>query len=139
MLRICVQHKSSTLVRKTTVARLQSDYRYDLKNARAFSSGEGGIRTLGALACTPVFETGPIGRSGTSPGNVRPPILGKAARSNNRYGALPFMRCAAAKRLHPPHPAALQPHADSKMVILVETTSATHPGCRLGTGVGSKG
>jgi hypothetical protein len=31
------------------------------------SSGEGGIRTLGTLACTPVFETGPIGRSGTSP------------------------------------------------------------------------
>ncbi len=29
--------------------------------------GEGGIRTLGRLAPTPVFETGPIGRSGTSP------------------------------------------------------------------------
>lgn len=29
--------------------------------------GEGGIRTLGRLASTPVFETGPIGRSGTSP------------------------------------------------------------------------
>jgi hypothetical protein len=33
-------------------------------------SGEGGIRTLGTLACTPVFETGPIGRSGTSPGAI---------------------------------------------------------------------
>ena len=32
-----------------------------------FQSGEGGIRTLGTLASTPVFETGPIGRSGTSP------------------------------------------------------------------------
>src|SRR5436305_5062990 len=31
-------------------------------------SGEGGIRTLGGVAATPVFETGPIGRSGTSPG-----------------------------------------------------------------------
>ena len=30
-------------------------------------SGEGGIRTLGDLATTPVFETGPIGHSGTSP------------------------------------------------------------------------
>src|SRR5579875_433317 len=30
-------------------------------------SGEGGIRTLGDVAVTPVFETGPIGRSGTSP------------------------------------------------------------------------
>lgn len=30
-------------------------------------SGEGGIRTLGKLAPTPVFETGPFGRSGTSP------------------------------------------------------------------------
>jgi hypothetical protein len=29
--------------------------------------GEGGIRTLGDVAATPVFETGPIGRSGTSP------------------------------------------------------------------------
>src|SRR5262245_53643109 len=32
------------------------------------SSGEGGIRTLGDVAATPVFETGPIGHSGTSPG-----------------------------------------------------------------------
>ena len=31
------------------------------------TSGEGGIRTLGELSPTPVFETGPIGRSGTSP------------------------------------------------------------------------
>src|SRR5438552_18295123 len=31
------------------------------------ASGEGGIRTLGRIAPTPVFETGPIGRSGTSP------------------------------------------------------------------------
>jgi hypothetical protein len=30
-------------------------------------NGEGGIRTLGDVAATPVFETGPIGRSGTSP------------------------------------------------------------------------
>ena len=30
-------------------------------------SGEGGIRTLGTVARTPVFETGPIDHSGTSP------------------------------------------------------------------------
>src|SRR5690349_8508924 len=30
-------------------------------------SGEGGIRTLGRIAPTPVFETGPFNRSGTSP------------------------------------------------------------------------
>src|SRR5262245_12427030 len=33
-------------------------------------SGEGGIRTLGSIAATPVFETGPIGHSGTSPVKV---------------------------------------------------------------------
>ncbi len=32
-------------------------------------SGEGGIRTPGTLAGTPVFETGPINHSGTSPYN----------------------------------------------------------------------
>ena len=32
--------------------------------------GEGGIRTLGTVARTPVFETGPIDRSGTSPGDT---------------------------------------------------------------------
>src|SRR5262245_61986327 len=37
--------------------------------SRCVTSGEGGIRTLGTVACTPVFETGPIGRSGTSPGS----------------------------------------------------------------------
>ena len=35
--------------------------------ARNKEYGEGGIRTLGPVARTPVFETGPIGRSGTSP------------------------------------------------------------------------
>ena len=33
-------------------------------------SGEGGIRTLGRVNPTPVFETGPFGRSGTSPNSV---------------------------------------------------------------------
>ena len=41
-------------------------------------SGEGGIRTLGDVAATPVFETGPFGRSGTSPygfSALRRPLL----------------------------------------------------------------
>ena len=40
----------------------------------AEKSGEGGIRTLGRIAPTPVFETGPIGRSGTSPRSL--PFVG---------------------------------------------------------------
>ncbi len=31
------------------------------------ANGEGGIRTRGEASPTPVFETGPFGRSGTSP------------------------------------------------------------------------
>ena len=31
------------------------------------TGGEGGIRTPGGLATTPVFKTGPFNRSGTSP------------------------------------------------------------------------
>jgi hypothetical protein len=47
-------------------------------------SGEGGIRTLGGLSPTPVFETGTIGHSVTSPadGYYRGlPILEKATRT----------------------------------------------------------
>ena len=44
-------------------------------------SGEGGIRTLGTLACTPVFETGPIGHSGTSSGGTSSTPLQRVARS----------------------------------------------------------
>ena len=33
----------------------------------ANKGGEGGIRTLGTVACTTVFETVPIDHSGTSP------------------------------------------------------------------------
>ena len=32
-----------------------------------FNGGEAGIRTLGGVAPTTVFETAPFGRSGTSP------------------------------------------------------------------------
>src|SRR5438067_151464 len=39
-----------------------------LRHAGRQEGGEGGIRTLGTIARTPVFETGPIDHSGTSPG-----------------------------------------------------------------------
>ena len=42
----------------------------DVTTGVLFESGEGGIRTLGELAPTPVFETGTIGHSVTSPGNI---------------------------------------------------------------------
>src|SRR5262245_5606165 len=47
------------------------------------SDGEGGIRTLGNLAATPVFETGPIDHSGTSPGT---PILRAGPITDNSRG-----------------------------------------------------
>src|SRR5262249_44687871 len=42
----------------------------DLGHIGRQASGEGGIRTPGDIAATPVFETGPIGRSGTSPNGL---------------------------------------------------------------------
>ena len=41
------------------------------------TSGEGGIRTLGDVAATPVFETGPIGHSGTSPKTEYAPMIAR--------------------------------------------------------------
>ncbi len=41
--------------------------RCSLTEARRKRGGEGGIRTHGTIAGTPVFETGPIDHSGTSP------------------------------------------------------------------------
>src|SRR5690606_15485256 len=38
-------------------------------------SGEGGIRTHGDHKATPVFETGPFNRSGTSPVGLAGPFL----------------------------------------------------------------
>ncbi len=56
------------------------------------SSGEGGIRTLGELAPTPVFETGPIGHSGTSPVVVASDYRG--ANSRREDGFPPFTMIA---------------------------------------------
>ncbi len=44
------------------------------------NGGEEGIRTLGTLARTTVFETAPFDRSGTSP----PPCLGQSRPARNR-------------------------------------------------------
>ena len=70
--------------------------------------GEGGIRTLGTLARSTVFETAPIDHSGTSP-HARPgPCTGapgrRAARSSAGASALPSMseRQAACRCLRAP-------------------------------------
>src|SRR5690606_38950904 len=42
------------------------------------NGGEGGIRTLGTLARTTVFETAPFDRSGTSPRSTCPRAAGRA-------------------------------------------------------------
>ena len=47
-------------------------------------NGEGGIRTLGILADTPVFETGPINHSGTSPTAPTHPFLSRAREVDNQ-------------------------------------------------------
>src|SRR5712691_7468501 len=67
------------------------------------ASGEGGIRTLGRLAPTPVFETGPIGRSGTSPG--RAAVIIEAAKAHEkaafrRFNALPAGRRSGVSLWH---------------------------------------
>jgi hypothetical protein len=42
------------------------------RNLTKCQNGEGGIRTLGEVAPTPVFETGTFGHSVTSPGFFKP-------------------------------------------------------------------
>ena len=53
-----------------------------MKNAAktTVSGGETGIRTLGGLAPTTVFETAPFDRSGTSPQGWESQLLDKAIR-----------------------------------------------------------
>ena len=50
----------------------------------AENGGEGGIRTHGTLARTTVFETAPIGHSGTSPSTVGAGLIGKPGHCGNR-------------------------------------------------------
>src|SRR5436190_8628180 len=65
-------------------------------------SGEGGIRTLGRISPTPVFETGPIGRSGTSPGVCRR-ARHSVYRASPAWQARPPLPWVPADR--PPHEA----------------------------------
>ena len=58
--------------------------------------GEGGIRTLGTLARSTVFETAPIDHSGTSP-HVRPDPYGRA-RSNEPRALAQVRRIAKQAR-----------------------------------------
>lgn len=50
---------------------LQNEAREDVTKTPSLQSGEAGIRTLGTLTGTPVFKTGAIGRSATSPAALR--------------------------------------------------------------------
>ena len=55
------------------------DKLFYLSNLMQVNGGEEGIRTLGTLARTTVFETAPFDRSGTSP----PPCLGQSSPARN--------------------------------------------------------
>ena len=71
------------------------------------SCGEGGIRTLGRLAPTPVFETGPIGRSGTSPSSSRVIIEATQAREKAALAAFhagPRLACHGKPTREPQSP-----------------------------------
>ncbi len=69
---IRIQHKSSTLGELVMNSATQNKRGRRLTTTSSFGGGEGGIRTPGPLAETPVFKTGAIDRSATSPvGDVR--------------------------------------------------------------------
>ena len=61
------QHKSSTSHFGKTNSSAQPKGSHRITTAPFAKSGEGGIRTPGTVAGTPVFETGTIGHSVTSP------------------------------------------------------------------------
>ena len=63
----------------TTAEARKSENPAEKQGSAEKKSGEGGIRTLGSISATPVFETGPIGHSGTSP-NRRKPFISKLLR-----------------------------------------------------------
>jgi hypothetical protein len=67
MPRTAIQHKSSTLGEKLMNTATQSKRGRQLAATSSFESGEGGIRTPERLASLPVFKTGAIDRSATSP------------------------------------------------------------------------
>src|SRR5215472_14728371 len=63
----------------------------ELRHIGQQASGEGGIRTLGDVAATPVFETGPIGRSGTSPLKLFPVIYQRLTSFLGKPACRPFL------------------------------------------------
>lgn len=62
-----VQHTFSTVAKLRSGESAQSKSRQQVTLTASIMSGEAGIRTLGLLAETPVFKTGAIGHSATSP------------------------------------------------------------------------
>ena len=55
-------------------------------------SGEGGIRTLGTVSRTTVFETATIDRSATSPKGLTMSVVGRGANIENLGHFLQFWR-----------------------------------------------
>jgi hypothetical protein len=67
MLRTVVQHNLNTIRGTVMKTKTQNEKSHRLAMAASLKSGEAGIRTLGTLAGTLVFETSTIGHSVTSP------------------------------------------------------------------------
>jgi hypothetical protein len=65
---MAIQHKSSTPGEERMNLVPQNKKGRRLTATSSSQSGEGGIRTPGRVAPTPVFKTGAIDRSATSPG-----------------------------------------------------------------------
>ena len=70
MSRTTGQHNFSTMRGLAMKTNTQNERSHRLAMAASLRSGEGGIRTHGALACTLVFETSTIGHSVTSPSDA---------------------------------------------------------------------
>jgi hypothetical protein len=67
MFRTVVQHNLNTIRGTVMKTKPQNEKSHRLAMAASLKSGEAGIRTLGTLARTLVFETSTIGHSVTSP------------------------------------------------------------------------
>jgi hypothetical protein len=67
MLRTVVQHNLNTIRGTVMKTKTQNEKSHRFAMAASLRSGEAGIRTLGTLARTLVFETSTIGHSVTSP------------------------------------------------------------------------
>ncbi len=65
--RFAIQHSFSTMTKPAIGRFAQHERGQPVRLTPCIVSGEAGIRTLGRLAPTPVFKTGAIDRSATSP------------------------------------------------------------------------